>query len=600
MTREERRKRTEARKAAGVDQTYSQHTGKPAKAAALKPLPVIGPPCPDLGERVSGGGCGSPLLHCNRFGDITTRFTACKDAQRCCRDCEHNPVNAAEGVSPPAAPGGLVIDHGAGGIGDGLLGLCAVAQLSAEHPSEAVEYRVSATALPFVELFDGYTTLGKHRRPHSEAPVPGTKQLNAGYQAENRGKYPVPRWERYAKNIGASGVLMPKLREPETVKAAGADLAGCVALLPFSTDRTREWSLQHWLTLEARLHAAGYHTAVLHSDAKPLVRFAGAKVAGASAERVAGVLANACCAVGTDSGLAHLAGILGTPTVVLGGSTPVERIFGVYPRVTCLQGGLACSGCCGGTGVAVSGLEERCRASCSNLQSITPERVMQEVDRVWLKETLTCDASGCRTLLTADRLASLRDLAIATNHLPGDVAELGCFRGGSAKVLFRYTASAHLWLFDTFAGIPADDAQPGGHHKVGEFACAEEDVRAFLLAGEPEGDWRKPRLTIRRGVFPESIGDNGDPHDGLAFDGVAFGGVERHEGVRFRLVHLDADTYQSTAAALAYFAPRMVKGGVIVLDDLGWWACPGVGRACHEAGFRPERSAEYQGVIRKP
>ena len=49
-----------------------------------------------------------------------------------------------------------------------------------------------------------------------------------------------------------------------------------------------------------------------------------------------------------------------------------------------------------------------------------------------------------------------------------------------------------------------------------------------------------------------------------------------------RLVHLDADLYESTKDCLAYFAPRIPPGGVIVLDDYDAPNCPGVRLAAEE------------------
>ncbi|AMV25531.1 hypothetical protein VT84_14125 [Gemmata sp. SH-PL17] len=93
------RARTAARKAAGVDQTYPEHaTGElraNARAIAVKPLPLSLVPCTHLGDRVPGQPCGSPMLKCNLYNDITTRFTACSGAQRCCAACPDNTSVAA-------------------------------------------------------------------------------------------------------------------------------------------------------------------------------------------------------------------------------------------------------------------------------------------------------------------------------------------------------------------------------------------------------------------------------------------------------------------------------------------------------------------------
>lgn len=460
----------------------------------------------------------------------------------------------------------VTIDHGAGGIGDGLLGLLAVAKLKKENPDRHVAYRVSATAMPFVRLFSGWDTLSRSAKSHSEAPVDDGTQLNAGYQDENLNRYPVPRWERYAKNAGVTGFELPALRDVKSVRAAGANLAGRVVLCPFSTDRTREWSLHHWVTLESLLTAAGYQCVIMHGKDERANQLRSPKVTGQSAERVAGVVLGAVAVVGTDSGMAHLGGILGVPTIVLGGSTPVDRIFGAYRRVTCLQGKLDCSACCGGTGVAgVRYMDDRCQASCSNLQSVLPDRVLLEIDRVWLKDTL---AAG-RSLVSHDRLAVIRDEVLATNRLGGDVAELGVFRGGTARAIGHYAPDAAFHLFDTFEGIPETDAIPGGH-KAGDFPADEKDVLAFL---------NNPRAVVHRGRFPEVL-----PPE-----------------TRYRFVHLDADTFQSTVAGLEYFWPRLVPGGVIVLDDVDWRNCPGVRQALDSVlpGVEVEMPARHQGVVRK-
>ena len=44
---------------------------------------------------------------------------------------------------------------------------------------------------------------------------------------------------------------------------------------------------------------------------------------------------------------------------------------------------------------------------------------------------------------------------------------------------------------------------------------------------------------------------------------------------RYRFVHIDVDIYEPTYACLEYFHPRMVEGGLIVIDDYGFPSWPG-------------------------
>lgn len=84
MTLDELKARTAARAAAGECQEYPEHAGK---AAPARPLPLVRPPCADLGERLPGQPCGSPLLRCLKFGDVTARLSPCTGAARCCATC---------------------------------------------------------------------------------------------------------------------------------------------------------------------------------------------------------------------------------------------------------------------------------------------------------------------------------------------------------------------------------------------------------------------------------------------------------------------------------------------------------------------------------
>jgi predicted O-methyltransferase YrrM len=177
-----------------------------------------------------------------------------------------------------------------------------------------------------------------------------------------------------------------------------------------------------------------------------------------------------------------------------------------------------------------------------------------------------------RTALTEDRLAVLAREARAAARRPGDLAELGVWRGGSAKVIAGACPGKPLHLFDTFSGNPADEALAGVHRR-GEWAADRAEVEAFL-AGH--------RVRLHAGLFPGTAAGLGES--------------------RFALVHVDADLYESTRDALEFFWPRLVPGGVMVFDDLGWKNCPGVDKALHERGLLDavERAAPQQGVLRKP
>ncbi len=285
------------------------------------------PECKYLGPLKPGKPCGSQLRACNVHHDTTTRFFACKGASRCCVGCN-------EYVSPLTE---IIIEQGAMGVGDGLLGLIAVAKLKADHPGVKIIYRLSDTALPWVRLFDGYDELRPKSDASFETPIPDGRQINVGYEREMRVGITVPRWTRYARNIGASGTLIPHPRHPDILLETGARWRNHIMLCPFSTDASREWGLPNWHELESMLRASGIPTAVVNSTDDRTAEFRGEKITGCRSGVVASALLNSRCVIGSDSGMAHLGGILGKPTIVLELTTNCRNIFGAYPHAHILR-----------------------------------------------------------------------------------------------------------------------------------------------------------------------------------------------------------------------------------------------------------------------
>lgn len=268
------------------------------------------------------------------------------------------------------------VNHGAGGVGDGLLGLLAVAAIKAENPTCHITYCVGPGAIPFVRLFDGYDRLKKHVSDRGgRLALPGrARQLNGKYRAEIGERGEAPRWLYYCRQAGVDGEpVVPKLRDEAGVRALGRPFADFVALAPFSAHPDREWPVANWLELERLLHAAGVPTVIIHPDNGRPRPFRSLKVIGAAPEKVAGILGNVRGLIGLDSGLSHLAGILGTPVVALCGQTRGESIFGAYPRVRCLYGPLPCNRCYWQPPFDAA----TCRPHCPSMAGITPVQVFQ-------------------------------------------------------------------------------------------------------------------------------------------------------------------------------------------------------------------------------
>lgn len=160
-----------------------------------------------------------------------------------------------------------------------------------------------------------------------------------------------------------------------------------------------------------------------------------------------------------------------------------------------------------------------------------------------------------RSVLSPDNLHTLYQACQKVAGLEGQIAEVGVYKGGSAKMIAKCLPDKTVWMFDTFEGIPGFCGQDAGvGHEKGDFACARDEVAAFMAADGMEN------YIICPGTFPDSVED---------CDYAL-------EDEQFCLVHLDADTYEPTLAGLVFFWEKLIVGGKVLIHDYDWQATPGV------------------------
>ncbi len=128
--------------------------------------------------------------------------------------------------------------------------------------------------------------------------------------------------------------------------------------------------------------------------------------------------------------------------------------------------------------------------------------------------------------------------------ITGAFAELGVYKGETARIIHEMDTSRTLHLFDTFKGFDQQDLEiensTEGKYSTHNFSDTSlEMVKKFI--GEQENVYFHP------GYFP--------------------GSAENLEETEYAFVHLDADLYKPTLAALNYFYPRLSAGGVIIIHD---------------------------------
>jgi hypothetical protein len=140
----------------------------------------------------------------------------------------------------------------------------------------------------------------------------------------------------------------------------------------------------------------------------------------------------------------------------------------------------------------------------------------------------------------------------ATRHLKGDYVEVGTFNGAAARFALRYMAMRDVnrkcWFFDTFTGFDYEEAKEsvdnrwfGTHGSQHGMLAVQERLGVFATPDRPVN---VRRLNIISGEIPDEID-------------------------KIVIANLDVDILEGIQAGLAKLAPRIVPGGILLVEDTG-------------------------------
>ncbi len=141
-------------------------------------------------------------------------------------------------------------------------------------------------------------------------------------------------------------------------------------------------------------------------------------------------------------------------------------------------------------------------------------------------------------MMWPDELVFIYNCALLATKLPGDFAEVGVYRGASAKIICKAKGKKPLHLFDTFEGLPKPGKLDGVLQKK-QYKSSLKKVKIYLK--------KYKNIFLYKGMFSSK--------------------AKLIKKKTFSFVHLDVDLYSSTIDCLKFFYPRMVKGGIIVSHD---------------------------------
>jgi hypothetical protein len=158
-------------------------------------------------------------------------------------------------------------------------------------------------------------------------------------------------------------------------------------------------------------------------------------------------------------------------------------------------------------------------------------------------------------------------------EIKGDFAECGVWKGGSVMLVAYMLQKAgirnrKIYLYDTFEGM----TKPG-----------ENDGK------EEKTEWEKNNVNGQLNIWChaplEEVQSNmiktGYPKENIIFiKGKVEQTIPGTLPGKLALLRLDTDWYESTKHELNYLYPLLEKGGILIIDDYGFW--PGSRKAVDE------------------
>jgi len=178
----------------------------------------------------------------------------------------------------------------------------------------------------------------------------------------------------------------------------------------------------------------------------------------------------------------------------------------------------------------------------------------------------------CRemTMTSIERMYALYTATrhVVENGVAGDFVECGVWRGGSIMLIAHtlQLLGEHdraIWLYDTFDGMTpptADDVQSmsgrPASHVLAEHAKTTDD---------PFWGYAPRR------IVEENVRSTG--YENVRFvEGDVMKTIPDDAPTSIALLRLDTDWYESTRHELVHLYPRITSGGVVIIDDYGYWS----------------------------
>jgi predicted O-methyltransferase YrrM len=174
------------------------------------------------------------------------------------------------------------------------------------------------------------------------------------------------------------------------------------------------------------------------------------------------------------------------------------------------------------------------------------------------------------TMTSPERIFALIQAVnyVVKNNIPGDIVECGVWKGGSMMAVAQRLNklgdhSRRLYLFDTFEGMTEPTEKDVVFYGADAITLLKESKKE-----DENSIWcYSPFQEVKNNLY--SVGyENEKIH---FIQGRVEQTIPNNAPEVISILRLDTDWYESTRHELVHLFPRLSSGGVLIIDDYGWW-----------------------------
>jgi len=172
------------------------------------------------------------------------------------------------------------------------------------------------------------------------------------------------------------------------------------------------------------------------------------------------------------------------------------------------------------------------------------------------------------SLTTIERMYSLYQTTkyVVDNNVEGAIVECGVWKGGSvmisAATLKMLNADKEVFLYDTFEGMSDPTEKDVSFNNESAYKNWEQikSSNSIILCYSTLDE-------VKKNVFSTGY----DQNKFHFIQGKVEDTIPSQMPDKISILRLDTDWYESTYHELKHLYSKIVKGGILILDDYGYW-----------------------------